>query len=363
MRKPILIAAAAVALAGGAVYGWTWYSHGRFVETTDNATIDGDIVTIAAKVSGRVANLAVTDNQPVKAGDVLIRIDDADYRAAADQQAAALEAARAAVAVAEANLVVTRTAIAESQADLASARAEATRASADLARYAKLNASQYASEQKVQSARADATKAAAEVERAAAALKTQESRLALQSAERDQARAQAEAQAAALDAAKIRLADTVIRAPIDGVVGNKGVRVGQFVQIGQQTMSVVPVAAVYVTANFKETQVARMRPGQPVEIDVDAYKGRTFSGVVDSVSPGSGAMFSLLPPENATGNFTKIVQRIPVKIRIDAAGALLIPGMSVEAAVDTKGESGTLTSANAFAARETPATAPQTANR
>ncbi|SBV93648.1 Secretion protein HlyD [uncultured Alphaproteobacteria bacterium] len=363
MRKPIVIAVAALAGCAATLYGWNWYTHGRFVETTDNATIDGDIVGIAAKVAGRVAVVAVGDNQPVHAGDVLLTIDDADYRAAVDQQAAALEAARAAVTVAEANLAVTRAAIVETRAQLRAAEAERTRASADLARYAKLNAAQYASEQRMQSARADAAKAGAEVERIAASLATQESRLALQAAERVQAQAEAEAQTAALDAARIRLADTVIRAPVDGVVGNRGVRLGQFLSAGQQAMSVVPVAEVYVVANFKETQVARMRPGQPVEIDVDAYKTRSFKGVVDSVSPGSGAMFSLLPPENATGNFTKIVQRIPVKIRLDrsARDALLIPGMSVEAHVDTRGDDAGLTRANAFARREAEASAPQTA--
>ncbi len=365
MRKSIVFVVAALAGCGATVAGWNWYSHGRFIESTDNATVDGDIAGIAAKVSGRVAAVEVGDNQPVHAGDILLRIDDADYRAAVGQQAAALDAARAAVAVAEANLAVTRTAIAETRAQLHAAEAERVRAGADLARYAKLNAAQFASEQRMQSARADAAKANAEVERIAAALATQESRLALQAAERVQAQAQAESQTAALDAARIRLADTVIRAPIDGIVGNRGVRLGQFLSAGQQTMSVVPVAEVYVVANFKETQVARMRSGQPVEISVDAYKGRTFSGVVDSVSPGSGAMFSLLPPENATGNFTKIVQRIPVKIRLDqsARQALLIPGMSVEARVDTRGDEGPLSRANAFALRPADGQAPQTANR
>ena len=364
MRKPIIFGAVAIALVAAAGFGWQWYTHGRFVETTDNATIDGDIVTISTKVSGRVAAIAVGDNQPVHAGDVLIRVDDADYRAAYLQQEAALAAAKASVTVAEDTMALTRNAIAEAQADLNSARAEQTRANADLARYKKLSDAKFASEQRMQSAQADAAKATAEVARKAAALATEQSRLALQASQLTEAQAQAEAQAAALDAARIRLDDTVIRAPVDGVVGNKGVRLGQYLQAGQQTMSVVPVSEVYITANFKETQVARMRPGQPVEIEVDAYKSRTFHGVIDSVAPGSGAMFSLLPPENATGNFTKIVQRIPVKIRLDSAArqALLIPGMSVIAHVDTEGDEGPLTRANAFATAPG-AQPPQTANR
>ncbi|MGE4527681.1 MAG: HlyD family secretion protein [Rhodospirillaceae bacterium] len=362
MRKRLILGVAAVGLCIGGYFGWSWYSHGRFIESTDNAYVSGDIVAIAPKVPGRIAMLAVADNQPVKAGDLLLRLDDADYRAAVNQAQGSFDAATAAVAVVDGNIAVAESSIAEAEATLASAQAERTRAAADLARYKKLSAAQFASQQKMQTALADAEKAVAEVRQNAAALATAKSRLALLAAQRRQAEAEVETARAALEAARIRLADTELRAPVDGVVGNKGVQIGQYVQSGQQTMSVVPVAGVYVVANFKETQLARMRQGQPVKITVDTYRGRTLSGVVDSVSPGSGAVFSLLPPENATGNFTKIVQRIPVKILLDDAArkTLLLPGMSVEAKVDTRGSGDGLSREDAFAGAKT---VPQTAAR
>ncbi|WP_337995461.1 HlyD family secretion protein [Oleispirillum naphthae] len=362
MRKRLILGAAAAALCIGGYSGWSWYGHGRFIESTDNAYVSGDIVAIAPKVPGRIAALAVADNQPVKAGDLLLRLDDADYRAAVDQAQGQLDAAAAAVAVVDGNIAVAGSSIAEAEAALASAQAERTRASADLARYKTLEAAKYASQQKMQTAQADAGKAAAEVRQGSAALATAKSRLALLSAQRRQAEAEEETARAALAAARIRLADTELRAPVDGVVGNKGVQLGQYVQPGQQTMSVVPVAGVFVVANFKETQLSRMRQGQPVTITVDAYRGRTLHGALDSVSPGSGAVFSLLPPENATGNFTKIVQRIPVKILLDDAArqTLLLPGMSVEAKVDTRGSGAGLSREDAFAAAKT---ASQTAAR
>lgn len=354
MRKKLVMAVAAVAIVAGGFAGWKWYADWRFVETTDNAYVAGDIVTIASKVAGRIASVRVADNQPVHAGDVLMTIDDADYRAAAEQARAALAAAIAAVEVADGNIAVEKTAIVEAEAALSSAEAERTRAGADLARYRTLSESQYASTQKYQSAQADARKAVAAVDQAAAAVSTQKTRLALLAAQRAQAVAQVEEAKAALAAAQIRLDDTVIRTPVDGVVGNKGAQVGQYAQPGQQEMSVVPVRALYVSANFKETQLSRMRVGQPVEIEFDAYRGKSFHGTVDSLSPGSGAVFSLLPPENATGNFTKIVQRVPVKIRLseDARAALLVPGMSVIARVDTRGEAAPLSAASAFAPQE-----------
>jgi len=362
MRKPLILGAAIVALCTVSWFGWSWYTHGRFIESTDNAYVSGDIVAIAPKVSGRVATLAVTDNQPVKAGDLLLRIDDADYRAALDEARGKRDAAVAAVAVVDGNIAVARGNIAEAEAALASAQAERTRASADLARYKKLSAAQYASQQKMQTALADAEKAGAEVRQSSAALTSAKSRLTLLSAQRNQAEAEVKTAEAALAAARIHLADTELRAPVDGIVGDKGVQAGQYVQAGQQTMSVVPVANVYVVANFKETQLARMSQGQAVEITVDTYRGRVLHGTVDSLSPGSGAVFSLLPPENATGNFTKIVQRIPVKIRLDdpAKGPLLLPGMSVEAKVDTRGGNEALSRADAFARAPD---APQTAAR
>jgi len=337
MRKKILVAVGVVAVVSVAVFGWNWMSYGRYMQSTDNATIDGDIVSVSSKVSGQIALVAVADNQRVKAGDSLFQIDDSDLRAAYDERKAALDAAYAAVQVAQANLAVTENAIIEAQATLKSAQAEYNRADADYRRYGKLNKSQFASQQRYQTARATAISAKSDVDRAKAALDTETTRLDLRRAELTQAKANAASQKASLDAASIRLHDTVVRAPKDGVVGNIGIRVGQYFSTGQRAMSLVPVDDVYVTANYKETQIEHMQPGQAVVVHVDAYPDHEFIGSVDSVSPGAGSQFSLLPPENATGNFTKIVQRIPVKIRVQSEeNYLLIPGMSVEAEVDTR---------------------------
>ena len=359
MRKRLIIAATAVLVLTGAggTYGWEWYTEGRYFESTDNATIAGDIVAIAPKVTGRISALPVTDNQSVKAGDVLMVLDDADYRAAVSQATAALHAAEAAVEVVDGNIGLAKGAIEEAKAALASTEAERTRAGHDLARYKQLNDSQFASRQKYQNAQADASKAAAAVKQAKAAVSVERSRLTLLAAQHRQAEAEVERADAALEAARIKLADTVIRAPVDGVIGNKGVQIGQFVQTGQQAMSVVPTDGLYIVANFKETQLAHVRTGQPVAVSVDTYGDRAFRGVVDSLSPGSGAVFSLLPPDNATGNFTKIVQRIPVKIRLEPeeGRALLLPGMSVVVSVDTRGFDPDTTGQHAFAPRNNPA--------
>lgn len=339
MRKPALMVVAVAALAGAGFYGWQWYSHGRFVEATDNAYVQSDVVTVAPKVAGYVTALPVGDNQRVAAGDVLLRIDDADYRAKVAQGEAAVQAARAAVGVVDSQVALTRSLVREAEAKLQSARADRARAADDLARYKALNASQYASTQKYQAALAESRKAEAAVAQAEAAVAAQKGQLDLLAAQRAQAEAEVARAEATLTEARIALDNTTVRAATDGVVGNLAVEVGQYVAPGRQAMSVVPVDDVYVVANFKETQLARMRVGQPVALHVDAYPDRAFEGVIDSVAPGSGAVFSLLPPDNATGNFTKIVQRIPVKIRLSAAApadTLLVPGLSVEAEVDTR---------------------------
>lgn len=365
MRKPaLMIVAAAALLAGGGTYGWQWYNHGRFMETTDNAYVRSDVVTVAPKVAGYVTRLPVTHNQRVTAGDVLVVIDDADYSAKVAQAGAALQAAQAAVTVIDRQVAQSASLVAEAEARVRSASADRSRAGDDLKRYKALSESQYASTQKYQSALADARKSDAAVAQAEAALAAQRSTLDLLAAQRLQAEAEVARARAVLEEARIALANTVIRAATDGVVGNLGVEVGQYVSPGRQVMSVVPVDEVYVVANFKETQLGRVRVGQPVDLHVDAYPDRTFPGVVDSVAPGSGAVFSLLPPDNATGNFTKIVQRVPVKIRlVDGTpnDALLVPGLSVEASVDTRatgeGDTGGRPHAGLASLGLTPATA------
>ena len=338
MKRIVLIAAVAAAATAAGTGGWYWFSRGRFIESTDDATISSDIVAVAPKVPGRIAAVPVADNQQVRAGEVLLRLDDSDARAAAAEAEAALAAAEAAVRVIDVNVEVARHDVDEAVAARNGAEAERERSAADLVRYRTLNQSQYASAQKYQTSLADARKAQAAVAQSVAALASRQGRLRLLAAQREQAAATVEQTRAALASARIRLADTVVHAPIDGIVGNREAQAGQYIQAGQQAMSVVP-ASVFVVANFKETQLAHMAQGQPVTVTVDTYGSRKFAGVVDSLSPGSGAVFSLLPPENATGNFTKIVQRIPVKIRLKDRddGILLVPGMSVVARVDTRG--------------------------
>jgi membrane fusion protein (multidrug efflux system) len=282
-------------------------------------------VVIAPKVAGYVAEVAVQDNQRVKAGDVLVRIDPRDYQTALDSATADLGNAQATVANIDAQLKEQQAAIAQAEAAVAFSEQE-------FKRYNDLARTGVGSAQRQQQAQSDlaqrrATFAAAQAH--VEVLKTQ----------RQQADATIAAKAAALDQAKINLAQTTLTAPIDGVVGDRTVRAGQLVQAGTRLLTVVPTQNVYLVANFKETQTGQMHPGQTVTIDIDSYPGHPIKGTVDSLAPGTGAQFALLPPENATGNFTKIVQRVPVKIALDPKDPLTVqlrPGLSVTATVDTR---------------------------
>ncbi len=322
-RRRWLMALAAVVLVAGVGAGGYWYLVGRFYESTNDAYLGADSVTIAPKVAGYVAEVSVGDNQRVKAGDVLGRIDPRDYQTALDSATADLANARATAANIDAMLK-------EQQATIDQAAAAATFAQQESTRYADLARTGAGSAQRQQQAQSDLAQRKATLAAAQAhidVLKTQ----------RQQADAMIAAKTAALDQAKINLSQTTITAPIDGMVGDRTVRQGQYVQAGTRLMSLVPMSAVYLVANFKETQTGHMTAGQPVSVSVDAFPGQTIAGTVDSLAPGTGAQFALLPPENATGNFTKIVQRVPVKILLDPKNpitARLRPGLSVTATVD-----------------------------
>ncbi|WP_170218850.1 HlyD family secretion protein [Xanthobacter autotrophicus] len=340
--KSYVFGALLVALAaGGGWYGTHWWQVGRFEVSTDDAYVAADTSILAAKVGGYVKSVDVVANQWVKAGDVIARIDDGDYtlalRAAQDKiatQEAALsrfdeqeKAAEAAVAQARAQLVAT-------QADL-------QRTQLEFDRQNKLASSHFASQSVLDNARADRDKAQANVAAGQAAVASAEAAVAVLKAQRTEASRVLDQYRTGRDQAQRDLDFTVVRAPIDGVVGNRAVQVGQLVQAGTRLAAVVPLAGVYVDANFKETQLGRLHQGQRVRVWVDAYPDRDFVGTVMSVSPASGSVFSLLPPENATGNFTKIVQRVPVRIGFDAGaleGRNLRPGMSVTAVVDTRAD-------------------------
>jgi membrane fusion protein (multidrug efflux system) len=362
-----------VALAGGGLY---WFVT-RHIVSTDDAFIDGDALQIAPRVGGPVVELRITDNQAVRQGELLLRIDPRDYEVAVENARAALAAAQAQAAMARANLDLTRATVAatldqatsaveharanvtQSQAQVGAADAEQVRARQDALRYNQLVRDDFASKQRhetatAQSSTADArSRAAREAVKVAAAqlgeaqgqleaARTAPQQIAVREAQLRSADAQVAGAQAALDQAELNLSYTQVRAPHDGVVTKRAVRQGDVVQRDQQLGALV-FGTPWVVANFKETQLAGMRPGQPVEITVDAYPGVRFAGHVDSIQRGTGARFSLLPPENATGNFVKVVQRVPVKIVFETPPRefVLSLGMSVIPRVDVSVEPST----------------------
>ena len=333
-----LILGALLVIVAIAVWTVRYQMRGKYYEGTNDAYLRADSVTVSPKISGYVEQVFVGDNQAVKAGQPLVRIDLREYQAQAAQYQAQIDVARANADNVRAGIGEQEAGIVQARAQLATATSNARFAAEEAARYAPLAASGAETREKLSSLRNQATQAQNEVASARAALSSAERRIASLNAQVRQARAQGEAVKAQLAAADVNLRSTILRASVAGRVGDKSVRVGQFVTAGTRMMSIVPVQAIYVTANFKETQLGLMHPGQPATIRVDALPGIDIAGHVDSVSPGTGAQFSILPPQNATGNFTKIVQRVPVRIAIDASDAvrrILIPGMSVEATVDT----------------------------
>jgi membrane fusion protein (multidrug efflux system) len=339
LRKLLLTGASLIALAGAAHFGWDYWTVGRFEISTDDAYVKADSTTIAPKVSGYIASVLVGDNESVKAGQVLARIDNRDYKVALDQAKADVAAAKAAVSNKQAALDAQQSVIEAARAALGVDQANQTFAEQDDKRYAHLATTGYGSVQNAQQAASRIAAAKASVARDQASLVTALKQVDVLEAELAQAKATLARSEAAQNQAELNLSYTDIVSPGDGVIGNRTLRVGQYVQAGTQLMSVVPVSKAYIVANYKETQLTGVRPGQPVEIQVDTFPGVAVRGHVDSIAPASGQEFALLPPDNATGNFTKIVQRIPVKIVLDAGGPLagdLRPGMSVYPSIDTK---------------------------
>jgi membrane fusion protein, multidrug efflux system len=338
LRRLLLVGASVLALAGAGHFGWDYWTVGRFQVSTDDAYVKADSTTIAPKVSGYIASVLVGDNEPVKAGEVLAKIDDRDFRVALNQADADLEAAKAAVSTKLAAITAQQSVIDAAQATIAVDQATLTFAEQDDKRYAQLASNGYGSVQNAQQAASRLAAGRATVARDTASLANATRQLDVLKAELTQAQATVSRDEALRQQAELNLSYTAIVSAIDGVVGNRTLRVGQYVQAGTQLMAVVPLSAAYIVANYKETQLAGVRPGQPVGITVDTYPGVTFSGHVDSIAPASGQEFALLPPDNATGNFTKVVQRIPVKIVLDPgefAGELR-PGMSVYPTIATK---------------------------
>ena len=339
MRKVALLVLPALVLVVAVFGGWYWWTTWRFLQSTDDAYVQSDISLISPKIEGYIKEVRVQDNEEVKPGQVLFVIDDRDFTAKKAQAEAALATEEATIETYEGRLDLQRAMIEQAKAEVASAEAEKARTQRDFQRYQQLATTDFASRQRFEQAQADAEKAAAAVEQKRAAVTAALGTLRVLRMQRDEEKAKREQARAQLQLAQNDLDNTVIRAPVAGVVGNRAGQVGQYVKPGTQLLSLVPLPRVYVTANFKETQLTRMRPGQPAEISVDAYPERTLVGRIESFAPASGAQFSLLPPDNATGNFTKIVQRVPVRIRLDpgqAEVARLRPGLSTTVKVRLK---------------------------
>ncbi|WP_293384951.1 HlyD family secretion protein [Phenylobacterium sp.] len=336
--RVVLLLVGIVVVIGVAVLGFRWFTHGRFVQSTNDAYVRADQVTVAPKVSGYVEAVYVADNQAVAAGQPLLKIDTANYDATLATQRATAAAREADIEAARRQVAQQQEAVAQASAQLKGAQDAAAYADHEAERY-KLLSSQGVETQQRYAQAVDQRNQAQATARANAAAKAQaERQVATLSAQVGQAEAQLKAAQAQVTTAQINLGDTLIRAAIAGRIGDKSVRLGQFVQPGARLMSVVPVQDVYLVGNFKETQIGRMQIGQRATVSLDAFGGRKIEAVVDSFSPGTGAQFALLPPENATGNFTKIVQRVPVRFRLrppqDLQGRIL-PGLSATVSVDT----------------------------
>jgi membrane fusion protein (multidrug efflux system) len=316
-----------------------WWLVGRFMQSTDDAYLQADSVTVAPKVSGYVTDVYVGDNVAVKPGDPLVRLDSRQYQAALDQAQATIDAREADIQRAQAGILQQRAAIEQAKAQLLVAQVASRHAEDEVRRYGPLATTGAESGDQLSVLTSNRDQARASLAADTAALDQAQARMSDLNAQIAQAHAQLEAAHASARQSQLDLQDTLVRSTLAGRVGDRTVRVGQYAQPGTRMMTTVPVQNVYLTANFKETQVGRMRAGQHASVHVDALPDADLHGVVDSFAPGTGSEFALLPPENATGNFTKIVQRVPVRIRLDTdeqTRKLLVHGLSVTVDVDTR---------------------------
>ena len=337
-KRAVLALALALGVAGAADLGYGYVTTGRYLETTDDAYVKADSTIIAPKVSGYISEVLVADNEPVKAGQVLARIDDRDFKAALNQAHADVAAAEASVRNLNAQIELQEPLIQQQAAEVDAAEANLKFAEQERSRYDELMKSGSGTVQRAQQTDAALRAQTAQLQQGKAGLIAANKKIEVLDTERAKAVAQLDHARAVEQQAALNLSYTQITAPVDGTVGARTLRVGQYVQAGTQLMAVVPLDAVYVVANFKETQLTHVRNGQPVEVRIDSFSATRLKGHVDSLSPASGLEFALLPPNNATGNFTKVVQRVPVKIVLDdqSLRGLLRPGMSAEPTVNTK---------------------------
>ncbi len=341
-RRPgrwILVVVLLGALSAGVDAGWRWWRDGRFVVSTDDAYVRGDVATIATRLPGHVVAIEVRNGDRVNAGDVIAQLDDGDIVLAIAAARARIATQRAAIARLARQADTARAVVVQAEAELAGLRAADTLAQSELSRYTALAARDHASRARLDQAQAERQRSAAALVSAEAAIATARARVEVARAEMAEAERMLPELETSLARAERDRGFASIRAPFDGIVGNRAVQPGEFVQPGARIAAVVPVAGLWIDANFKETHLARLKPGQVARIEVDALPGAMLEGRVESFSPASGAVFSLLPPENATGNFTKIVQRVPVRVSLPdvvPAPELLRPGLSVVVRIDTR---------------------------
>ncbi len=344
VKQAAPLVAAIAATATVIAFAAHWWTVGRFIETTDDAYVGGNVTEIAPHISGFIGKIEVSDNQYVRAGQLLVRIDAADFKAAEERAVAMAAQARASVADIEARIALQRSSIAQAQADLATSRDQARFDAVDAARYRALVQTGAVSARQAQLAETTSQAAQSATLAARARVNAAQKQVAVLGAALREAQAALEQAQAQLTTSDLNLGYTDIRSPINGYVGNRSAQVGSYVTAGTQLLSVAPAHGLWVDANFKEDEIGHIRPGQPATIVADADPGHVFHGHVLSLSPATGAVFSIIPPQNATGNFTKIVQRVPVRIALDGADGtlgLLRPGLSTTASVDTRDPAGT----------------------
>jgi membrane fusion protein (multidrug efflux system) len=338
-KQLALVGLACVAALTGSGYGYYWWTIARFIESTDDAYVGGNVTPISPHISGFIAEILVTDNQRVDAGQVLVRLDDRDVRAAADHAEAILKQRTSMLASLRAKYELQQSTIKQAAADLDAKIAQAGFAKLEAERYWTLALSDYGSRQNAERTLAQDQASTASVASAKAAFAAANQQLSVLSANIDEAVAAVAQAQADLQTARLNLGYAEIRSPIDGYVGNRAAQVGAYIAQGTYLLTVVPAHGLWVDANFKEDQLARMQPGQPGTIVADTLPGHVFHGHLLSFAPATGAVFSVIPPENATGNFTKIVQRVPVRIALDDKDASLgrmRPGLSTTATIDTQ---------------------------
>jgi membrane fusion protein, multidrug efflux system len=337
-RKLILMSVGTLLALAAAAYGVHYVLVGRFYVSTDDAYVRANNTTLGARVSGHIAAILPGDNTMVRTGEVVFRIDDGDYRIAVDAARTKIATQQATIDRIGRQVTALESAVEQASAQLASADAALKRAGLDFERQQALSTKGFASRATFEVSEAGRDQGMAAVKAAQAAYDAARDNVEVTRAQQAEARAQLAELQTSLAKAERDLDFTSVRAPVDGIFSNRLVNTGDFIVMGQRLGNVVPLNDVFIDANFKETQLKRIRPGQPVTISVDAYGHRKFAGVVDSISPAAGSVFTLLPPDNATGNFTKIVQRLPVRVRVPkdvAKQNLLRAGMSVYATVDT----------------------------